>query len=97
MIWAYVVYWVGAAFDGWTTERGLDRGGREKNKRVRWFIETMGDRGLFVVKTLGFIVLLLSDAPAWAYYVLGAGQLVVGFRNLKILLKMKRRSDGKKG
>lgn len=88
-----LAYWVGAAADGWTTERALDRGAKEANPIGRFFIERFGDRGIILVKILGWVVMRWLDAPDYVWWFLGIGQVLVALWNLRILLRLKKKAD----
>jgi hypothetical protein len=89
----HLFYWIGAAADGWTTERALDRGAREANPVARWLVKRMGDRGLLVAKVAGYALLLVSHAPDWSYWLAGALQLAAAAWNWRgVLLPLYRRA-----
>jgi len=85
MIWAYIVFWLGAIGDWYTTKRiWVDGGGKELNGFVRKFVDTLPwdtEIEIFIVKAIVFGSLLWLGAPALVYYIGGGIQLLAAIGN----------------
>lgn len=86
----YVVFWIGAFADFWTTRIGLDAGFREGNPLVRYVLDKLpfdSEVELAGIKLVVFGMLVLLNLPEWAFYVFGVAQMLAAAHNYRLLRK----------
>lgn len=92
----WIVFWIGALADAWTTDHGLDLPGtREANPLARWLLETFeprfGDATVYLVKLAIGWGMWMVDAPAVVLWVLGLAQVGSAYWNWTVIRKIRQR------
>ena len=86
-----IIFILGAVADAYMTKRAtLDKPLplREGNKVVGWFLK-WEEEGLWGTKVLGASLLWLATAPWYLWLATGVIQLYLGYRNRKLILKVR--------
>ena len=86
----YIIFWVGAFADFYTTRIGLAAGFREGNPLVRYVLDKLpfdSEIELAGIKLVVFIMLVLLGIPEIGFYIFGAAQFLAAANNFRLLRK----------